>query len=146
MKHKETVEEIIERVYSMKKNADTYSAINELLSAIHGFPGNIKIETALASHYIAVREYENAVVYLQPASMKRPRIETISRSLFWCLWKSNRIDDAYQELDRFFQVTGRYSEEYEVYLLSAMNRISEEEWDERMTTAAKRRKEKEGSP
>lgn len=142
MYNKNIVKGIIEKSYMTRENGDAHGAIEELLAALDRFPEASDLEMALSGHYIKLKKYSDAVRCLRSAISKEPSHEVLSRSLFWSLWQSGEINEAYKELDRFFEISGIYTEEYEVTMLSAMRQISEEEWDERMNAAEQRRKDR----
>jgi predicted Zn-dependent protease len=66
-----------------------------------------------------MKHLEEAISYFQQAVVLRPDSEAVSLGLFHCLWESDRMDDAFDEMKRF--LTGNESEEYK-RLLADINK------------------------
>ena len=81
-----------------------------------------------ASHY-ALHQYESAIKCFKKVAAWMPEDELASRSLFLALWRAGCRDKAYEELERFVSVTGRYTDDYDLMLADLRGEIDEEEFD-----------------
>lgn len=61
--------------------------------------------------YFGMNDYAQSLPYYEKVAHLSPKSELASLGLFHCLWRHERIDDAFEEARRFIKLNG-YSEEY----------------------------------
>ena len=98
-------EERFEQAMQLRQESKHQAARDKFIELLREQPCSKIVLGMLSVCYFELEEHELAVVYATQSVAVSPKSERASLVLFHSLWKTNREDEAFEEMRRFLALT-----------------------------------------
>lgn len=97
-------EERFEQAMQLRQKSKHQAACDKFVELLTEHPNHKIVLGMLSICYFELEEYELAAAYATQSVVVSPKSETASLVLFHSLWKTNRKDEAFDEMRRFMSL------------------------------------------
>ena len=101
---KKAMRDRLDRALKLRSESKDEAAVKELLSLLEDFEGHPGVTQVLGETYFLMDRHGDALPHALAAVKLRPKAVNGSLTLFHCLLKLGRKEDAYREMLRFMSL------------------------------------------